>query len=88
MKISRVRRVRSLRSASADVSSFSEITEPTEEKRKRTMNWFVSEGSTLRIAGLSTMKRKVCVYLRPSAPAASSWPLGTESMPPRKISAV
>ena len=44
-------------------------------------------GITIRIAWGSTTLRSVMMKCRPSAAAASNWPLGTASMPARNTSA-
>ena len=44
-------------------------------------------GITIRTACGSTTMRIIGHQCRPSARAASNWPLGTASMPARKISA-
>ena len=41
---------------------------------------------TIRNAGNRTTKRKICIRRRPNARAASIWPNGIASMPPRTIS--
>ena len=45
-------------------------------------------GTITRIACGSTIRRRVCVRDRPSAPAASLWPGSTDWIPPRTISAM
>jgi hypothetical protein len=63
-----------------------EITEAIDVVFRRPFTELPSGGMMTRRACGSTTSRKIWNGFRPSARAASLWPLATDRMPPRRIS--
>ena len=64
------------------------MTLSTLESLMLTMNSLPTDGRILRMACGRTTVVIVCQWVMPMACAASNWPLSTETMPPRMISAI
>ena len=64
------------------------MTKPSEVSLSSTTSWLTSAGSITRTACGSSTRRSTCPRRSPSAMAASLWPLGSDRMPARTISAM